>query len=152
MHTFSRALAALAIASLPLSASAAIPGSEALAGLIMGEFDTNSDTKLDHGEWQGGIGDSFADLDANGDGSIASDEVDGIKSDVASKTGDFTAAVLVAIIKQIILALDTDKDKLVSRKEYDTLSNSVFEKLDGDKDKSLTSTEVADLPVKLIVQ
>lgn len=152
MHTLSRALAAAAIASLPLTASSAIPGSEALAGLIMGEFDTNSDTKLDHGEWQGGIGDSFADLDGNADGSIASDELDGIKGDVASKTGDLTAGVLVAIIKQIILSLDSDKDKLVSRKEYDTLSNSVFEKLDADKDKSLTSAELAELPVKLIIQ
>ena len=152
MRTLQPALVALAIITLSSPLPAAVPGGEALAGIILDQFDTNSDKMLDPGEWQGWIGASFGDLDGNGDGSIAADEVDGLKGDLASETGDFTAGLLVAIIKQVIVSLDTDKDKLVSRKEYDTLSNDVFDKLDADKNKSLTNGELADLPLKLIIQ
>jgi hypothetical protein len=152
MRTINTALAVLTLITLSISTQAAVPGAEALAGVILDEFDTNADAKLDQGEWQGGIGDSFGSLDTNGDGSIASNEVDGIKGDLASKTGDLTASVLVVVVKQVLLALDSDKDRLVSKKEYDTLSNDVFEKLDSDKDKILGKAELSELPVKLIAQ
>jgi len=142
----------LAIVLAVSSLHAAIPGGEALASLISGEFDTNSDDILDAGEWQTGIGGSFDKMDSNGDGSIAPDEAGSLESEIADKTGELAAALVVALIKQVIASLDTDGDKLVSRKEYGKLSLEVFTKLDADKDSSLTQAELADLPLKLLTK
>lgn len=134
------------------SIHAAVPGGEALAGLITDEFDTNSDQVLDAGEWQAGIGESFGKLDANGDGSIAPDEAGSLSSEIAEKTGELAAALVVGLIKQAIASLDSDGDNLVSRKEYNKLSLDIFGKLDTNKNNSLTQTELADLPVKLLAK
>lgn len=146
-----RALLLTLLFAMP-SLHAAVPGGEALASLISGEFNTNSDNKLDAGEWQTGIGESFGKLDANGDGSIAPDETDSRNDDIASKTGDLAALLVVGLIKQVIASLDTDGDKLVSRKEYDQLSLGIFTKLDVDKNNRLSQAELADLPLKLLIK
>jgi len=119
-----------------------------LAELISDEFDTNSDALIDAGEWQTGIGESFGKLDAN----IAPAEVDGLSADFSPKTGDFAAVLVIGLIKQVITALDKDGDKLVNQKEYEQLSLDFFAKLDVDKNNSLTKTELAELPVKLLMK
>lgn len=131
---------------------AAVPGGESLARLITHEFDTNSDESLDQGEWQGGIARNFDRLDKNHDGSIKAEEVDALQGDIAEEAGDIGGAILVALIKQVLMALDQDGDKAVSRKEYDALSDSIFTRLDADKNASLTLSELADLPLKMVTQ
>ncbi|WP_395749529.1 hypothetical protein [Prosthecobacter sp.] len=131
---------------------AAVPGAESLAKLIAHEFDTNSDDKLDQGEWQNGISGSFDKLDTNRDGSIKTDEVDALSNDIAAEAGDIGGVIIVALIKQVLLTLDTDKDKAVSRKEYDTLTDGIFTKLDTDKNSSLTLAELSELPEKILAK
>jgi Ca2+-binding EF-hand superfamily protein len=128
---------------------AADPASEALASLIFKEFDTNSDDIIDSGEWQGGIQASFEDMDVNADGSIALNEVETLSSDIANETGELVAGLVVLFIKQVVMSLDENKDKLVGRAEFDHLSSDLFNKLDGDKNGSLSREEVAVLPEKL---
>jgi hypothetical protein len=140
------ALLALAIAPL----HAAVPGGEALAELILGEFDSNSDTKLDSGEWQNGVGESFDKMDGNADGSVTEAEIGAFESDIANKTGSIAAVLVITLIKKVLLSLDSNKDSLVSRAEYDKLTNDMFSKLDADKDTFSTKTEIADLPLKLV--
>jgi hypothetical protein len=129
---------------------AALPGGDALGGLITDNFDDNADGLVDRQEWQSGISDSFTTLDADGDGAIVPEEVDALRKDIATQTGDGTATLIVAIIKQVVLFLDTDKDQRVSRDEYEALSVSLFGRLDGDKDGKLARAELATLPMKLI--
>jgi EF hand len=131
---------------------AALPGGDALGGLITDNFDENADAFVDRDEWLSGIGDSFSTIDASGDNAIVPDEVDGLRKDIATQTGDGTATLIVAIIKQLILLLDTDKNQSVSREEYEALGGGIFDKLDANKDGKLTRTELAALPVKLLVQ
>jgi hypothetical protein len=138
--------------SLAVTAPAALPGAESLAKLIVAEFDTNSDGSLDAGEWQGGIDGSFGDMDANGDGHVDPAEADDLTEDIAEEAGETVATVIVALIKQILLNLDTDGDKLISRKEYSALSIGLFNKLDTDKSNALSLPELSELPVKLLVK
>ena len=143
-------LLGLSLSALLAPLHAALPGSDALAGLILGEFDKDSDSQVARTEWDRGINDSFSTLDRNNDESIAGNEVDILKADIAEQTGELTAGVVLAIIKQAVLSLDADKDKLVSRKEYETLARGIFDKLDTDKNGSLTRAELSELPTKLI--
>lgn len=131
---------------------AALPGAESLARLIAREFDLNSDENLDQGEWQGGIARNFDRLDANRDGSIKAEEMDALKGDLAEEAGDLGGTIIVALIKQVLMSLDQDGDKAVSRKEYDALTDSIFTRLDADKNASLTLAELADLPVKMVMK
>ncbi|MBB5034468.1 EF-hand domain-containing protein [Prosthecobacter vanneervenii] len=131
---------------------AALPGAESLARLITREFDTNSDETLDQGEWQGGIARSFDRLDKNLDSSIKAEEVDALQGDLAEEAGNLGGTIIVALIKQVLMSLDQDGDKAVSRKEYDALTDSIFTRLDADKNASLTLSELADLPVKMVTK
>lgn len=130
-------------------AQAAVPGGDALAALIEGEFDTNADSLIDSGEWQTGISASFDKLDTNADGSLALDEADSLKSDIAPEAGELGAAVVVALIRQVLIALDTDNNQLVSREEFNQLSGDVFAKLDTDKSNGLNRAELANIPLHL---
>lgn len=143
-------LALLLLCSTTLSA--ALPGAESLAKLIAKQFDTNSDSLIDAGEWQTGIAESFSKLDANNDGSIKPEEADSLKADIAQDSGDIAAAIVVLLIQQILSALDSDGDMAVSRKEYDELSLTIFTRLDADKSNNLTLAELAELPMKLITK
>ena len=137
---------------LSTTLSAALPGAESLAKLITKQFDTNSDSIIDAGEWQTGIADSFSKLDANSDGLIKPEESENLKGEIAEESGDIAAVLIVALIQQVLTALDSDGDKAVSRKEYDELSLTIFTRLDADKSNSLTLAELSELPVKLIVK
>jgi hypothetical protein len=50
------------------------------------------------------------------------------------------------------VSLDSDGDKLVSRKEYSALTTDIFTRLDTDKGNSLNLAELSELPVKMIVK
>ena len=117
--------------------------------MILREFDTNSDGTLDTGEWHGGISASYERLDANGDDSLAPSEVDELRADIASESGEVAALVVVAVIKVVLLSLDKNNDQLISREEYGALTEDIFKKLDQDDDGALSITELAELPLKL---
>jgi Ca2+-binding EF-hand superfamily protein len=141
-------LSVLLLASL--ESHAALPGGDALAGLILTQFDSNSDGSVDAGEWQTGIARSFDDMDSDGDHQLTANEIDSLQSEIAKETGELAAGVVVALIKKVILTLDTDKDQAVSRKEYDANAVGFFKTLDADKNGTLSKSELADLPVKVI--
>lgn len=148
----SRLISCFFIFALVVPMHAALPGADALAQLIAKSFDTNSDDLIDAGEWQAGVADGFSKLDKNSDGSIQGTEMDALKGDIASETGEVAALFVVGLIKQVPMSLDSDKNMSVSRKEYDELSLGVFGKLDADKSNNLTLAEVAELPVKLLAK
>lgn len=134
------------------AASAALPGTEPLAKLIIHEFDKNTDDIVNAGEWLSGLAKSFGKIDVNDDNSLHADEVDSLKKDLTEKTGEVTAGLIVALVKQLLMTLDSNGDKLVSLKEYDTLSTNIFTKLDTDKGNSLSLAEISELPVKMIAK
>ena len=140
----------LALILLSSSLNAAIPGAEALGKLITSQFDTNSDALIDQGEWQSGIGNSFEKLDTNQDGTIKGEEIDGLSEDIAKESGSIAGTLVVVLIKQLIMSLDSDSDKAVSRAEYDKPTESIFTKLDADKNASLTLAELSELPSHLV--
>ncbi len=142
---------ALALSSI-MPAAAAVPGADVLARIITGEFDTNSDSLIDSGEWQSGLEESFATLDADGDAGIKAEEIDGISSEISEKAGEIAAALVVALVKQAVMSLDANSDKSVSKEEYSKLASEIFSKLDSDKNGSLSTTELAELPAKLIAK
>lgn len=145
-----RLLPLIASLSLATLSQAAVPGADLLAGLISKQFDSNSDGILDTGEWQGGIAASFDGMDANGDGSISGDDVDALKKSISDETGDLGATVAVALIKQIVMTLDKDGDRLVGKTEFADGGEGIFKKLDANSDGQVTKTELADLPIKLL--
>ena len=53
-------------------------------------------------------------MDTNNDGSIKPEEVDGMSDDISAEAGDIGGVILVALIKQALLALDQDGDKVAS--------------------------------------
>lgn len=140
-------IASLSIATL---SQAAVPGADLLVGLISKHFDSNSDGSIDTGEWQGGMAASFDDMDANGDGSISGDDVDALKKTISEETGDIGATIAVALIRQIVMSLDKDSDKLVSRKEFSDGGEAMFKKLDADSDGQVTKAELVELPTRLL--
>ena len=140
-------LPVLLISASPLIA--ALPGGEGLAKLIMSQFDTNADKLLDAGEWQAGVAKGFDQMDTNGDGSITEGEIDGLTEEIAKETGDLAAGVVVALIKKVIMSLDADGSKTVSRKEYTGKAEGIFKKLDSDSDGKVTMAELEELPLRV---
>jgi hypothetical protein len=145
-----RLIAPVVFAALPLQA--VLPGSESLAKIILAEFDSNTNDELDTGEWQGGVNANFDELDGNGDGSLQAGELDEIYDDIENHLGEAGADVVMVLMKQLLMSLDTDKNSLVSRKEYSALTTTIFTSLDGNKDTSLSLTELAELPVKMLAR
>lgn len=136
-------------AAAPVS-QAAIPGADLLVNLITKEFDSNADGIIDAGEWQSGCLLGFDQMDANQDGSISVAEIDALKGPIAEEMGDFGASVAVVLIKQILMALDKNGDKLISREEYSTGCEAFFKKLDANGDGQVSKAELAEMPTKLL--
>ena len=133
-----------------VSVHASVPGADVLGGLISKHFDSNSDGIVDTGEWQSGMTASFADMDLNHDGSISGDDVDGLKKEMTEELGEVGATVVVALIKQIVMTLDKNGDKLVSEKEFSEGGEAMFKKLDANKDGQVSKEELAELPTRLL--
>jgi hypothetical protein len=142
----------LSFMSLSSFTVAAVPGGETLAELILGEFDMDDDAKLTATEWQSGIKGSFNQMDKNADGAITAEELDAFQPDIANRTGQIAASVVVVLIKQILMSMDGNADSKVDNKEYEGLSAGLFAKLDADKDSFATKLELADLPLKIIAK
>ena len=140
----------LAVVFTAIHIEAALPGGEALAGLILSQFDTNSDQSVDAGEWQSGIAHSFDDMDRNGDGKITGDEIGSLQEEIAKETGDLAAGVVTTLIKKVILSLDKDHSESVSRDEYNANAEGFFKVLDADNNGTLSKAELADLPLKMV--
>lgn len=136
--------------ALSVSAQAAVPGADVLGTLISRHFDSNSDSTIDTGEWQGGMKASFADMDADSNGSLSAADIDGLQDSLKSEAGEIGAAVVVALIKQIVFSLDGDGDKLVSEKEFAEGGEAMFKKLDANNDGQASKEELADLPARLL--
>ena len=144
-------VAALTVALvLSFSTQAAVPGADVIGTLILKHFDSNSDSIIDTGEWQSGMKASFADMDADSNGSLSAADIDGLQDSLKSEAGDIGAAVVLALIKQIVFSLDKDADKLVSEKEFTEGGEAMFKKLDANGDGKLSKEELAELPTRLL--
>ena len=139
---------ALVLVLVPRPSLAALPGAEALAGLILGEFDLNADSIVDAGEWQAGVEKGFDEMDANGDGSLSEAELDGLAGPISEGAGGIVADVLTGLIKRIVMTLDKNGDKLVSKAEYLAGCEKIFKMLDANQDGQLSKVELLDLPAK----
>lgn len=128
----------------------AVPGSDLLANLITSQFDSNSDDVVDAGEWQSGTEGGFDEMDRNGDGSISVEEVDALRSEISKETGDLGASVAVVLIKQVLMSLDADNDRLVTRKEYASGCETILKKIDANSDSNVSKAELQELPVRLL--
>lgn len=142
----------IAIFSLASPAPSAIPGADIIGTLIAKHFDSNTDDIIDLGEWQGGMKSSFADMDADSNGSLSTADIDGLQDSLKSEAGDIGAAVVLALIKQIVFSLDKDDDKLVSEKEFGEGGEAMFKKLDANNDGKLSKGELSDLPSRLLAK
>lgn len=137
----------LLVGTLP--ASAQLPGMEALAGLIIGQFDRDHDGNVDINEWQNGANDGFIQMDHDQDGFISEGEIDALSDDISEEIGKLGAAAAVVLIKKILFTFDTDHDHRISKAEYEAGCAALFKLLDTNKDGLLTKAELAELPVRL---
>ncbi|MEO6742614.1 MAG: EF-hand domain-containing protein [Chthoniobacteraceae bacterium] len=134
----------------PLHA-AELPGAGALADLVVKQFDTNGDSKIDSGELQAGVASSFAEIDADGDGKITVAEIDALGDVLGKEIGETVAAVVMKLIKPLILSMDSDKDGAVSRDEFLKAAVALFARLDTNKDAEITRAELLLLPLKMLL-
>ncbi|MGA9773272.1 MAG: EF-hand domain-containing protein [Blastocatellia bacterium] len=98
-------------------------------------LDKNSDKKISREEWQGPP-EAFDHIDANHDGSVEESEWNAAPPPLGFH-GDGGA--------QLVKALDADADGNVSQSEFNQAAG-FFDKLDQDKDGSLTAEELDRLP------
>ena len=127
-----------------------IPGSSALAGVILDQYDDNTNDILDAGEWQTGSEDGYSKLDQNGDGKVSKEETKGIAGLVGNEVGEVTAKLISPIIVSALLTFDKDDDKEVTEKEFHDEMNKLFKKLDINSDAEVTRKELKLLPLKLL--
>ncbi len=117
-----------------------------LVTLVSGHFDLNSDGSIDTGEWQGGLDEAFDELDSDGDGTLAKDDLAGLKESLAQSYGEVAATVIAAAIGKAIEAFDADRSQGVSREEFVAGCNAIFTKLDANADGTVTAGELLALP------
>jgi len=128
-----------------------LPGAGALADLVMGQFDTNGDTKIDSGEWQSGASTSFVEIDADQNGKITANEIDALGETIGKEAGAAAGALVPKLIKPLILSMDADGDGTVSQEEFTKKMEVLFAMLDAEKDAQLTRAELIALPMKAFV-
>ncbi len=146
-------LTGIAVALLSLTPSQAeIPGVDALGSLLGEQFDTNADGEIDTGEWNTGIANGFDSLDADGSGDVEAAEVDELGDPIREQFGDFGGLLVVALVKALVLTLDTDKNKIVSREEYTKETEKILQRLDTNGNGSVSEAELRSLPNKLLAK
>lgn len=138
-------LCALTLSVSLSAAQAAVPGAEVLSKIITSQFDRNNDDILDAGEWQSGTAEGFSEIDSNSDGRLTGDELDALKDRISDQTGELTAGIVAALMKKVIMSLDGNGDKVVTKEEYNSPTSDVFGKLDANKDGSISQTELNEL-------
>jgi Ca2+-binding EF-hand superfamily protein len=140
---------AIAACILTPTHAAEFPGASLLVDLLM-KFDTNSDDKLDAGEWEKGIVEGFDEMDMNGDGKITSEELAKLKGPITEEHGTVAGLILPPLIDKLVMTQDTNKDGAVSREEYKSTSTKLWTALDADKDGLLTRAELLELPNRVL--
>ncbi|HPA19256.1 MAG TPA: EF-hand domain-containing protein [Verrucomicrobiae bacterium] len=128
------------------------PGGDALADLIIDQFDTSGDTIVGSEEWQYGIKAAFQMMDEDGDGVITGGELGALEEPIGGRIGEVGAKLIVPIIKRVVFSLDADKNGCVSSKEFADRAEGIFKKLDADVQGTLSRTELAQLPVRLFTE
>jgi Ca2+-binding EF-hand superfamily protein len=152
-HAILPLLAAVAVMWMAIpQLQAEIPGVDALDSLIGEQFDTNADGEIDTDEWNTGIADGFDTLDADGSGDVEAAEIDELGDPIREQFGDFGGALVVALVKAIVLTLDTDKNKIVSREEYTRETEKFLNRLDVDGNGSVSEAELRSLPSKVLAK
>ena len=144
-----KALFLLPFLFLAAAAPAELPGTDLLAGLIVKQFDRDHDGNVDVNEWQNGANDGFVEMDHDQDGFISEGEIDALTEDISEEIGKLGAMASVALIKKILFVFDTDRDRRISKSEYETGCTALFKLLDTKHDGLLTKGELADLPLRL---
>ena len=135
---------------MALSQAIDIPGSSALAGVILNQYDNNTNDILDAREWQTGSEDGDSKLDQNRDGKVSKEETKEISGIVANEVGEVTAKLISPIIVSALLTFDKDDDKEVTEKEFHDEMDKLFKKLDTNSDAKVTRKELKLLPLKLL--
>lgn len=137
----------LLVASAP--AHAAPPGGEALADLILDQFDGNGDASIGTEEWKSGMASSFGTMDADGNRAVTGYELDDLADPIATRVGDVGAKLIVPLVKRIVLSLDKDRNASVSDAEFSDRTDGTFKTLDKDGNGSLSRPELAELPIRI---
>jgi Ca2+-binding EF-hand superfamily protein len=143
-------LVAISLAATSPIASASLPGMDQLADLIIKEFDLNADGYLDQEEWESGVSKEFAEIDTNADGRITISEIDDLVNPLREEIGETAAKVVVALIKPLMMTLDKNGDRIISKEEYLDGCNAIFKKLDANHDGRISRAELEDLPLRLL--
>lgn len=124
-------------------AIAALVGSFALSGAALAgddkldRLDADKDGKITAAEYTAGSKTAFDKLDANADGKVTAAEMD-----AAYTTSKPAVGAAKAPSGERIKALDTDGDGSLSSVEHEAGSRTMFDKLDANKDGSLTAEEI----------
>ncbi len=139
----------LAIVLFSVPSFAQLPGTDALAGLIIKQFDQDHDGQIDINEWQNGTNEGFDEVDTDHDGFISEAEIDDLAEPLSEEMPRLAAAACTILIKKILFTFDTDGDHRVSKAEYEQGCAKLFKLLDTNHDNALTKAELADLPLKL---
>jgi Ca2+-binding EF-hand superfamily protein len=126
-----------------------LPGTDALAGLVITQFDRDHDGNVDINEWQNGANDGFLEMDKDQDGFISESEIEALSDPISEELGKLGAAASVVLIKKILFTFDTDHDRRVSKSEYETGCAALFKLLDNNRDGLLTKAELAELPLRV---
>lgn len=127
-----------------------IPGASALAGVILNQYDNNTNDILDAEEWQTGSEHGYSKLDQNGDGKVSKEETKEIAGIVGNEVGEVTAKLIAPIIASALLTFDKDDDKEVTEKEFHDEMDKLFKKLDTNSDAEVTRKELKLLLLKLV--
>jgi Ca2+-binding EF-hand superfamily protein len=143
-------LVTLSLAAHPPLASASLPGMDSLSEMIIKEFDINADGAIDREEWESGVEKEFAEIDTNGDGQITEAEIDGLAAPIGEEIGETTAKVVVALLKPLMMTLDKNGDRVISKTEYLDGCNAIFNKLDVNHDGRVSRAELDDLPIRML--
>jgi hypothetical protein len=132
MKTLNRYAVAALVGSFALS-GAALAGEDKLDRL-----DADKDGKVTQAEYAAGAKTSFDKLDANADGKVTASQMDAAYTTTKPGVG----AAQVPSSAEKIKTLDTDGDGALSAVEHEAGSRTMFDKLDADKDGSVTEAEI----------
>jgi Ca2+-binding EF-hand superfamily protein len=144
-----KALLFVPLLFLAVSASAQLPGSDLLAGLVIKQFDRDNDGNVDINEWQNGANDGFVEMDHDQDGFVSESEIDALADPISEEIGKLGASAAVVLIKKILFTFDTDHDRRISKAEYETGCAALFKLLDTNHDGLVSKAELGELPLVL---